>query len=96
MLEDLSARHIRGWEIYYSTKPFGTQIGFYQTGIICAVLANLKRDPKKRARPFEAEDFIPSIYKMGRKSKDEKQTVKQQIAILDSISVPKKRMKKDA
>lgn len=28
---------------------------------ICAVLAELQRDPKKRKRPFEVKDFMPKF-----------------------------------
>jgi len=31
-----------------------------QTATICTILANANRDKKKRARPFEPNDFIPA------------------------------------
>lgn len=27
--------------------------------LVCAVLANCHRDPKRRPRPYEVEDFLP-------------------------------------
>lgn len=30
-----------------------------QSGLLMALIANVHRDPKKRKRPFTAEDFMP-------------------------------------
>ena len=30
-----------------------------RTGLLCAVMANCHRDPKKRPRPFTPKDFMP-------------------------------------
>ena len=32
----------------------------YRAALICAVLANTARDPKKKIKPFEPSDFMPS------------------------------------
>jgi len=31
----------------------------YHAGLICSVLANIYRDPKKRRKPYTAQDFMP-------------------------------------
>lgn len=31
----------------------------YRAGLICAVLANINRDPKRRSQPYEPADFMP-------------------------------------
>lgn len=31
----------------------------YRAGLICAVLANINRDEKKRSKPYEPADFMP-------------------------------------
>jgi len=31
----------------------------YRTGLICAVIANVNRNPKKRHTPFKPSDFMP-------------------------------------
>lgn len=39
----------------------------FRTGLICAVIANVNRDPKKRRRAFKPRDFMP-----GKKSQQGK------------------------
>jgi len=39
-----------------------------RTALICAVLANINRNPKKRSKAFTIEDFMPS-YEKGRQVK---------------------------
>jgi hypothetical protein len=43
----------------------------FRAALVCAVLANIHRDPKKRQRPFEAKDFMPQ--RRSKKVKTEKQ-----------------------
>jgi hypothetical protein len=86
LLNELSGRQLREWEVYYHTKPFGSQLGFYQSGIIASVLANVNRDSKKSPTPFKAEDFMPMAYRMD---KPKKQGVELMKALLDGISVKK-------
>ena len=31
----------------------------YRTGMICATVANVNRDPKKKREPWKPEDFMP-------------------------------------
>jgi len=33
----------------------------YRAALICTILANIHRDPKKKVKPFEPEDFFPSL-----------------------------------
>jgi len=33
----------------------------YRAGLICTILANIHRDSKKKAKPFEPEDFFPNL-----------------------------------
>lgn len=53
----MSSRELSEWMAFYELEPFGND--WHQTGTIASVIANVNRDPKKRATPFEAEDFIP-------------------------------------
>ena len=32
----------------------------YRAGLICAVIANANRNPKKKMRPFTPQDFMPT------------------------------------
>jgi hypothetical protein len=86
LLEELSGTQLREWEVYYQTKPFGTQLGFYQSGIISSVLGNVNRDSKKTPTPFKPEDFIPHAYRMDKPKKQGIETMK---ALLNGISVKK-------
>lgn len=51
----------------------------YRAALICAVLANTVRDPKRKARPFVPDDFMPG-------SKSRKQTAKQMFAQVKAIN----------
>jgi hypothetical protein len=31
----------------------------YRTGLICSLIANIHRNPKKRSQPFSPDDFMP-------------------------------------
>jgi hypothetical protein len=31
----------------------------FRTGLICSVIANVNRDPKKKSSPFKPQDFMP-------------------------------------
>lgn len=43
----------------------------YRTGLICALLANIHRDPKK-SKAYKPEDFMPNPRKAPEKMSDEK------------------------
>jgi hypothetical protein len=47
------------WSEFYALEPFGWEAQCYAAGIVAATLANIHRDPKKKAKPFSAADFIP-------------------------------------
>ncbi len=42
-------------------EPFGEARQDARIGILTATLGNVNRDPKKRGKPFEPADFIPSF-----------------------------------
>lgn len=46
----------------------------YRTALICAVLANINRDPKAKPEPFNPKDFMPSYsQETERKTVEEKE-----------------------
>ena len=47
----------------------------YRAALICSVLANIARDPKKKGTPYIPRDFMP-----GGKQPYQKQTAKQMLA----------------
>ena len=47
----------------------------YRAALICSVLANIARDPKKKGIPYTTQDFMP-----GGKQPHQKQSAKQMLA----------------
>lgn len=43
--------------------PFGVYGEWYRWALQMSLMANANRDPKKRARAFEINDFLPDMYK---------------------------------
>ena len=76
------------WQL--TLKEFGLLVDRYleqeekadrRVGRICALLANINRDPKKQAKAYSEDDFIPRV-------KERKiQTAEEQKAILAGIGV---------
>lgn len=42
-------------------EPFGSLPMLFGFGQVCAVMANLKRDPEKTPEPYRASDFMPAL-----------------------------------
>lgn len=53
-----------------------------RVGRICAVIANVNRDPKRRTKAYSEEDFMPRVT-------SKVQTVEEQVALLSKIGVKK-------
>ena len=49
------------WMAYSYIEPFGEMRAELRNGELCALLANLKRDSKRKAEPFRAADFMHYI-----------------------------------
>ena len=43
----------------------------WRAALICSVLANIYRNPKKKVNPFEPEDFMPNPKKVSRKMSEQ-------------------------
>jgi|TARA_Y100000310_G_C20662002_1_gene805309 hypothetical protein len=65
----LTSRQLKEWELYYREEPFGEE--YYQSGLICSIIANVNRDSKKQSEPFRPEDFIPRFTRSSKKEKME-------------------------
>ena len=91
LLKSLTATQMRDWEIVYNLKPFGAELGFYQAGIICYVLAEINRDAKVKPEPYKPEDFIPERY-LG-KGEVKKQTMEYMKTILTAMSTKREKKK---
>ncbi len=44
---------------YYRLEPFGSDADDWRMAQLLALIANVNRDPKRRPRPFEPEEFMP-------------------------------------
>lgn len=44
---------------YAELEPFGPRMDLWRSASIAATIANVNRDPKKRTKPFQPEDFMP-------------------------------------
>ena len=58
------------WMAYSQIEPFGEMRAELRNGELCALLANINRDSKRKSEPFKAIDFMHYI--------DEPQRVKKQ------------------
>ena len=50
----------------------------HRAGVIAAVIANTRRDPKKHPKPYEPRDFFPGLPQAERKT----QSVEDQLLIM--------------
>lgn len=85
LLPTLSSKQMRDWEVFYRERPFGSEIGFYQAGIICYVLAEINRDREAKPTPYKPEDFVPAKYLKDKGVK--KQSMEQMLMIMKAMSV---------
>lgn len=54
----MSWTQLAEWYEYYSLEPFGDERADLRNGILCALIANVNRDPK-RGKPSKPTDFMP-------------------------------------
>ena len=55
--------------LWSEKEPFGRQADYLGHAITASTIANINRDPKKRAKPFELQDFIPNFGEQEREAK---------------------------
>jgi len=44
---------------FYRLEPFGEERADYRNGLVCSLLANKDRNPKKTPKPYQPKDFMP-------------------------------------
>lgn len=55
----MSYRTLRKWAIHFAKNPPGDDLRIaYPIAQLCAITANMHRDPKKRSQPWTPEDFM--------------------------------------
>lgn len=61
-LEDsISEAQLREWTEFYTLEPWGCEIGFLQTGILAATVANAAPNRKPGSKPADPKDFMPKF-----------------------------------
>lgn len=58
MLRDVSPSEFGVWFAAYRLSPWGEWRDDFQSGLLASIIANVNRDPKRRAEPFSATDFM--------------------------------------
>jgi hypothetical protein len=58
MLADMTYESFVEWQTYFRAEPFGEMRADLRIGNLCALVANLFRDEKKRPDPYTAADFV--------------------------------------
>lgn len=59
MLREIRPSELGAWIALWSIDPRGESRADMRAGIIASVIANVNRDPKRRAAPFKPVDFMP-------------------------------------
>jgi len=59
LLRRIDSRELSEWQAYYGIEPWGTEVDDHRFGVVTSTIANVNRDPKKRARPYNPDDFFP-------------------------------------
>jgi len=78
----MSSRELTEWMAFFSLEPWGTEVEDWRAGLIAATIANANRDPKKRRKPYEPQDFMPRY----EKPQVEEQSWEEQARILEMWS----------
>jgi len=78
MLRGMGWKGFLEWMAFTSTEPLGDRRMDALFAMLCAVLANINRDPKRRSKAFEPKDFMPQWG--GPPAPTRKQTPKEQWA----------------
>ncbi len=81
LLNRISSQELTEWMAYYALEPFGEERADLRAGIVASTVANTARDPKKRARPYRPQEFMPTF---DRQSK--RQTWQQQLRIVEMLN----------
>ena len=72
----IDSREFTEWLAYDSIQPGEPTRSDVQAAMIAATLANVNRDPKKKAAPFTISDFMP---KYGQQEQDPRRMSQKEI-----------------
>jgi len=82
-LNNISSKEFAYWEVYNTLDPFGEDREDYRAGIVASTVLNASRTNKKD-KVWKPEEFIP---KFGKEQKVNKQTVEQQLKIVEMLNI---------
>jgi len=68
LLTRISSRELTEWIAYAELDPFGEWRADLRAGIVASTMANTARDPKRRAKAWTAQDFMPQFERKEPKS----------------------------
>lgn len=71
MLRDMRPSELGEYLALCAIDDWTRNRGDLQAGIICSVLAEINRDPKKKGDPFKASDFMP--YERAQSTEEQRQ-----------------------
>jgi len=81
LLRRISSRELSEWLAYYELEPFGEERADLRSAIVASTVANTARDPKKRARPFGVQEFMPQF-----QDRSEGQTWEEQLQLVEMLN----------
>lgn len=61
MLGSMSYDELIDWTLYAKAEPFGEERADFRMAQLCALTANLQRDPKQRPEAWTVQDFMPDF-----------------------------------
>lgn len=95
MLANLTWEQFQGWQAYYALEPWGEERADLRNGLLCALTANINRDPKK-GKAFGPADFMPFVKQDGAtgNSTGKGKSVDEQRAAFETFAANVKRMGK--
>jgi hypothetical protein len=69
---------------YWQANPWGEWRADLRIAQLCAIIANVNRDPKKRKKPYTADEFMP-FDQFGRKRKRQADTGNVEPGLFDAL-----------
>jgi hypothetical protein len=88
----ISRRELQEWMEFYALEPWGSEIDWFRTGTIAAVVANSAPNRKRGSKAMSPKDFMP---KFGRKRRGDLNPDRLKAELLSGFGKRIKRAKKN-
>lgn len=85
LLARISSLQFMEWRAYADLEPFDEERADLRAAQICAILANVHRDKKKRPKPFQPKDFMFAFDRSPGAVRQTPEQIKQTMFMLMSI-----------